>query len=317
MFEYPSDSSSIINQAKQWDDSFTDSTRLIWDKLMSWFELLVSMLPNIVLAIIIIFFFYVIAKTNARYSFRVFRRIAGSEAIGLLLTNVASFLLFLLGLSIALSVLSLDKAVASILAGAGIIGLALGFAFQDLTVNFISSIIIAVKRPFAIGDLIESNGFFGTVKLMHFRSVILENTTGQSVIISNRAMLENAVVNYNYSGRRRVDLVVGVSYGENLKEVKNLTLQTISELPLVLPNWKVELFFEEFGDSSINFVVRFWIQFQRQAEYLEARSEAIMAIHEAFNQNNITIPFPIRTLDFGIKGGKDLSEMMDSEKDKP
>lgn len=310
MLQYPIDSSTLIDQAKKWDDSFTNSTKLIWGKLMTWFELLVSMLPNIVLAIIIIFLFYLISKINARYSYRVFRRIAGSEAIGRLLTNVASFLLFLLGLSIALSVLSLDKAVASILAGAGIIGLALGFAFQDLTVNFISSIIIAVKRPFAIGDLIESNGYFGTVKQMHFRSVIMENTLGQSVIISNRAMLENAVVNYNYSGRRRIDLVVGVSYGEKLKEVKELTLKTISELPFILPNWKIELFFEEFGDSSINFVVRFWIKFSRQAEYLEARSEAIIAIHEAFNQNDVTIPFPIRTLDFGIKGGKELSEII-------
>ncbi|MEZ4885163.1 MAG: mechanosensitive ion channel [Chitinophagales bacterium] len=312
MLQYPTDSSSLIRQAQQWDDSFTDSTKLIWGKLMNWIELLISMLPNIVLAAIILFFFYIIAKGNARYSYRVFRRVAGSEAVGQLLTNIASFLLFLLGLSIALSVMALDKAVASILAGAGIIGLALGFAFQDLTVNFISSIIIAVKRPFAMGDLIDSNGYFGTVKQMHFRSIILENTSGQSVILSNRAVLENPLVNYNFTGRRRVDLVIGVSYAENLRQVKELTTQTISELPIVLPNWKIELFFEEFGESSINFVVRFWIQFSRQAEYLEARSEAIMAIHEAFHQNNITIPFPIRTLDFGIKGGKELSTIIKS-----
>lgn len=301
IFENPSDSTSFINKARQWDDSFTRSTKLIWGKLSDWFDLLVSMLPNIVLAAILLLVFYILAKANARYSYRVFRRIGGGEAIGRLLTNVASFLLFLVGLSIALSVLSLDKAVASILAGAGIIGLALGFAFQDLTVNFISSIIIAVKRPFAIGDLIESNGYFGTVKQMHFRSVIIENTSGQSVIISNRAMLENAVVNYNYSGRRRVDLVVGVSYSENLREVKKVVLQVVSELPFILPNWKVDFFFEEFADSSINFVVRFWIPFQRQAEFLDARSEAIMAIHETFNKKGITIPFPIRTLDIDEK----------------
>ena len=310
MLQYSPDSTSLFQKAQKWDDDFANSTFLIWGKLMSWLELLISMLPNIVLAILIVVFFYSIAKTNGRYSYRVFRRIGGSEAVGRLLTSFASFFVFLLGLSIALSVLSLDKAVASILAGAGIIGLALGFAFQDLTVNFISSVIIAVKRPFAIGDLIESNGYFGVVRQMNFRAVILENTSGQSIVLSNRSVLENPLINFNYGERRRVDLRLGISYAEDLKAVRELSIQTISELPFVLPDSKIELFFEEFGDSSINFVARFWIQFRRQAEYLEARSETIIAIHEAFNEHDISIPFPIRTLDFGIKGGKELATII-------
>ncbi len=308
MLQYSSE--DIFNQAKKWDDSFTDSTMLIWEKLIHWFELLVSMLPNLILALLVLIFFYTIAQTNARYSYRAFRKVGGNEAVGRLLTSFASFLVFLIGVSISLSILSLDKAVASILAGAGIIGLALGFAFQDLTVNFISSVIIAVKRPFAIGDLIESNDYFGKVKQMNFRSVILENTKGQAVVLSNRSVLENPLINYNYTGRRRVDLSVGVSYGDDLKTVKHLTIQTISQLPFVLPNWKIELFFEEFGESSINFVLRFWIKFSEQSDFLDARSEAIIAIHEAFNQEDISIPFPIRTLDFGVKGGKELSEVL-------
>jgi len=314
MLQYFPDSSSLLNRTREWDDSFTDSTMLIWVKLMNWLELFISMLPNLVLATIILVLFYFIAKTNSRYSYRVFRKIGGSEAVGRLLTSMGSFTIFLIGTSIALSVLSLDKAVASILAGAGIIGLALGFAFQDLTVNFISSIIIAVKRPFAIGDLIESDGHFGIVKEMNFRSAILENTAGQSIVLSNRSTLENPLVNFNYTGRRRVELKMGVSYAEDLEEVKKLTIKTISKLPFVLPNQKTELFFEEFGDSSINFALRFWIQFRQQSEYLEARSNAIIAIHKVYNQNNISIPFPIRTLDFGIKGGKELSEIISTSK---
>ncbi|MGB1241222.1 MAG: mechanosensitive ion channel family protein, partial [Chitinophagales bacterium] len=196
MLQYFPDS-SLLNKTKEWDDSFTDSTILIWVKLMTWLELFISMLPNIVLATIILVLFWFLSKTNSRYSYRVFRRIGGSEAVGRLLTSMGSFLIFLVGASIALSVLSLDKAVASILAGAGIIGLALGFAFQDLTVNFISSIIIAVKRPFAIGDLVESDGYFGIVKEMNFRSVILENTAGQSIVLSNRSTLEHPLTNFN------------------------------------------------------------------------------------------------------------------------
>ena len=196
--------------------------------------------------------------------------------------------------------MSLDKAVASMLAGAGLVGLAIGFAFQDLIINFISGVIIAFKQPFNQGDLIATKGYVGIVKKMNFRAVMMETADGKWVIIPNRVVLEDAIINYTYTGRRRVDLQVGISYNEDLEFVQQLTIETIKQLECIANNSSVEFYYEAFGDSSINFVTRFWINFEHsEASFLKARSEAIILIYKAFKKHNINIPFPIRTLDFG------------------
>jgi small conductance mechanosensitive channel len=105
-------------------------------------------------------------------------------------------------------------------------------------------------------------------------------------------------------------LKVGVSYGEDLEQVRAVTLNAIKALPDLLAREDISLYYTEFGDSSINFELRFWINFKKQPDYLQARSEAIIAIKKAYNKHNISIPFPIRTLDFGIKGGEKLNEVL-------
>ena len=129
------------------------------------------------------------------------------------------------------------------------------------------------------------------------------------MIIPNREVLQNPVTNYTKTHDRRVDLEVGVSYGDDLEKVKEITLNAVRKLENLLPDKEVQLYYKEFGDSSINFVVMFWIRYLDESKFLAARSSAIMNIKKAYNENDITIPFPIRTLDFGIKGGEKLSDM--------
>jgi small conductance mechanosensitive channel len=109
-----------------------------------------------------------------------------------------------------------------------------------------------------------------------------------------------------------VDLEIGVSYGDDLEKVRRVAIRAVEKVSVRKPDTEVELFFEEFGGSSIDFVVRFWIDFAaRQADYLRARSEAIERLKRAFDANGITIPFPTRTLDFGVRGGEKLSEVLE------
>src|SRR5690606_1260096 len=117
------------------------------------------------------------------------------------------------------------------------------------------------------------------------------------------------IVNYSTYGKRRIDLAVGVSYGEGLRRVKKIVLETIDAMNNVIDPEKTIFSYTGFGDSSIDFEVMFWISYPDNPSYLDMRSEAIMAIKEAFDNADIMIPFPIRTLDFGIKGGEKLSEI--------
>lgn len=289
----------------------------IYDKLFGWAEALIVMLPNFLLAILIFCAFYFTGKFIRKWLEKPLARVIHTRAILDLLLSMLSLAFIAVGFFVALSVLQLDKAVTSLLAGAGIIGLALGFAFQDIAANFVSGVLIALRKPVQIGDLIESNDFFGVISRINLRSTIIRTMPGQQVHIPNKDIFSKPIVNYSVSGRRRVDLDCGVSYGDDLEKVREVTLGAIRSIPYLDKSTEVELFYKEFADSSINFTVRYWISFKKQADYLKAMSDGIMAVKKAYDENDITIPFPIRTLDFGIKGGEKLTEQLSVLEKKP
>lgn len=280
------------------------------DKLERWGHSLFLLLPNIVLAILLIVFFWLLAKVVDRTLRKILRRFSvGHEIIDL--TAVVVFVVITItGLFVALDILGLDKTVTSLLAGVGILGLALGLAFQSTGENYVAGIYLAIRRPFQVGQVIRSNDFYGVVEKIALRSTSLRVPEGQLVYLPNKKIFDNAIVNYSDSGQRRVDMKIGVSYGDNLEKVKRVAIEALSAIEHRDTSKPVELFFDEFGDSSINFEIRFWIDFHRQPDYLAARSEAVMRIKAAFDANDITIPFPIRTLDFAQVGGETLESQL-------
>jgi small conductance mechanosensitive channel len=125
-------------------------------------------------------------------------------------------------------------------------------------------------------------------------------------------VFENPNQNYTTSGRRRIDIRAGASYGDDLEKVRRIAVRALEQVSARKADTDVEFFFEELGESSIDFVARLWIDFtSKQNEYLAARSEAIERLKSAFDENGITFPFPIRTLDFGVRGGEKLSEVLE------
>ncbi len=281
-------------------------------KLTSWGNGLVELLPNLVVAVLVMIAAWLAARVAARITRRLADRASARGAIQNLLASLAKIIVLSLGLFVALGVLKLDKTVTSLLAGAGVVGLAIGFAAQDLAANFLSGTLISLRRPFGQGDLIETEGHFGTVERIDLRVTRLRKPTGELVLVPNRLVLESPLVNFSESGRRRVDLRLGVSYDDDLDLAKRLALEAVEGIDGRLTDRDAELFYEEFGDSSINFVVRFWVPFQRQPDLLGPRSAAIERIKTAFDANGISIPFPIRTVDFGIRGGVTLTEALDA-----
>ncbi len=281
-------------------------------KLTSWANTFAEMLPNLLVAILVVVLFWVVARFACSAAERALERVNTHAAARQLISNFLRVGILIAGVVVALGVLNLDKALASILAGAGIAGLAIGFAFQDLAGNIISGIGLAVnqKWPFKIGDIIETNGVFGVVDQIHLRTSIIRTLDAKMVVIPNKQIYQSPVVNYSVAGTRRVDVSCGISYGDDLEKVKKVVKEALSGLSTRDTSKDVEVFFEEFGGSSINFIGRFWVDYKRHPDFLDARSDAIIAIKRAFDENDIMIPFPIRTLDFGIRGGEKLEEML-------
>ncbi|WP_420460188.1 mechanosensitive ion channel family protein [Neolewinella sp.] len=287
----------------------------LFDELRRWWALILRNLPNLLLAAIVIVVGYVVTGFMKKYFNKISRRLIHDATVAGLLSSVLTALLVLAFIFLTLSVLNLTGVVTSLLAGAGVIGLALGLAFQDPILNLFSGILLSVRSLFRVGDLIEVRDYFGKVQEVTLRHTTLMTLQGQDVMIPNKIVAQEPIKNYTKLGMRRVDLSCGVSYGDDLEKVRQITLDAVKARVAYDKDRKVELFFNEFGDSSINYTLRFWLSDRKsgQADFLEAQSEAIMAIKRAYDENDIMIPFPIRTLDFGIKGGEKLSEMLSTE----
>ena len=289
---------------------FNDAYDIVIGKVEEWIKSFFEMLPNFVVALFVLILFYVLGKLARRLVGNLLSKITNNKTITSLLETIIGISIVGIGVFIALSVMQLDGAVTSLLAGAGIIGLALGFAFQDIASNFISGVILSIRHPFGIGDIIETNEFYGTVQKLNLRNTIIRTVTGQIVYVPNKRVFENPLQNFTTTGLRRIDLSCGISYGDDLENVREITTKAVQNVENVLDENGIEFYYDEFGDSSINFKVRFWVRFRTNPEFWSARSEAIIAIKKAFDENDIMIPFPIRTLDFGIRGGEKLNSML-------
>lgn len=284
----------------------------LWTTLTDWLDSGVQMLPNLVLAVLVTAIAFVLADRIARLARGGLQRVTENrQVVGLAEILLRTFLR-IAGLFAALAILNLDGVVTSLLAGVGVVGLALGFAFQDIAANFMSGVLMAIQRPFRVGDLIETQDYFGTVTSVDLRTTTVRTPKGEDVLLPNKDVLNNALVNFTRTPDRRVDVEVGVAYADDLRVARKAVVEALEGLEGRQQSRPVEVFFTGFGGSSIDLVARFWVGANAQRDFLSARSEAILTINDALAEAGCTIPFPIRTLDFGAGsvGGKRLDEVL-------
>ncbi|MCO4754959.1 MAG: mechanosensitive ion channel family protein [Bacteriovoracaceae bacterium] len=294
-----------------WDHlDITNASKLLLNKVELWIEAFIAALPNIVVAVIVIVLSFLIGKIIRKLSAKLVGKITHNKAVVRLLQTLIYITVVTTGIFVALGILNLDKTVTSLLAGAGVIGLALGFAFQEIAANFIAGVLLAFRKPFSIGDLVEIGNYYGKVTNINMRTTTIQTLQGLDAIIPNKKMFTEAFINYTANDSRRMDLSVGVSYGDDLDKVEKLAIESLEKIKERDDTKDIEFYYKEFGGSSINFDIRVWLKFKGEKDYLKVRHEAIKQIKLAFDANDVDIPFPIRTLDFGIKGGQNLADSL-------
>ena len=275
----------------------------VFSKLSAWADTAIDMMPNVAVAVLVVTVAWFSARVLERAVTKALRHLSrgsGETQLPGLLGALVRVGAVASGVFFALSVLHLDKAVTSLLAGIGVIGLALGFAFQDIAANLISGVMLALKKPFVAGDVIEYGQQSGTVLQIDLRDTRIRRFTGEIVIVPNRRLLEQELINVSTAGGRRIDLVVGVSYDADLELAQAAACRAVESLEHVLltDDHAVEALFTGFGASSIDIQVRFWVDYAEDPmAYVRVRSEAVKAIKREFDEVGLQIPFPIRTLD--------------------
>ncbi len=281
--------------------NFNDSIEGIWEKLGEWTDSLILSLPNFILAILVFTLFVIAAKYVGKLLGRILRFKVKQDSIREITIKIVKVLVIVLGFFVALGLLNLDTILTSVLAGAGVVGLAIGLALQGTLNNTFSGILLSFLPELQIGDWIENNGYAGRVVEINLRSIVIKEADNNYVVIPNSQVVDAPFKNFSRTKRSRVMLDCGVAYDSDLEQVQDLTITTLSEIFPQKGNEEIEFMYKEFGDSSINFVVRFWANVSSNREILIARSKAVIAIKKAFDANDINIPFPIRTLEFTNK----------------
>lgn len=284
-------------------EDLTTTVGKLAGKLADWLDALVLALPNLVVALVVVVLAAVAARVVRRalhaVLLRASERTHSARNVVDLLATLAYVVVLAVGTFIALGVLRLDGVVTSLLAGAGIVGLALGFAFQDIASNVIAGVMMAVRAPFVIGQTVETNGVTGVVTDLALRSTTIETAIGTRVIVPNAKVFGEVIVNHSARGEQRVDVTCGVAYGTDLRRAQAVAVAAGEGVDGRVAARPVEAFFHTFADSAVEFTLRVWFPFTGLRSRAEATSRVVIALHEAFDREGIEIPFPIRTLDLG------------------
>lgn len=220
----------------------------------------------------------------------------GKEAVLLLGERAVRFLVVMVGLIVILDHLGFN--ISALLAAVGIVGLALSLAAQDTIANMISGVIILMDQPFRAGDRIEIQELntWGDVVSIGLRSTRIRTLDNRLVIVPNSSISNNQVVNYTYPDPRyRIQTEIGVAYGTDLRQVRQVITEALQGIEGVIPEKPVEILFWEFGDSAMMLRVRWWIE-----SYIDARRSTDRvneAMYQALEQAGIEMPNPIMTVE--------------------
>jgi len=286
---------------------------LIEEKLNTWLETSVQHIPNLIVAIIFIIFFSIFVSIVGKILRNVLRKAFESKETADLIAGILKTCLMIAGIFVALDFVGLKGTVTSLLAGAGIIGLAIGFAFQDMSENLIAGVAMGIRKPFKIGDVVEADGVFGSVQAINLRNTLVETFSGQLEIIPNKILFRNILTNYSVKGERRVEVPVSISYADDPDHAANIIVEALNKCDFVIKKEETNVFAKGFGDSAVDLVTWFWIDYPGEPGFMVARHEAIALIKKTLEEADILIPFPIRTIDFAAKGGKELGEVLNSD----
>jgi small conductance mechanosensitive channel len=201
--------------------------------------------------------------------------------------NLARMLLMLFVIIAAINALGVQTA--SLIALVGAAGLAVGLALQGSLSNFAAGVLIVLFRPYKVGDWIEGGGVSGAVEEVQILTTVLKTGDNKRVIIPNSQIMGSTITNYSANETRRVDLVVGVSYGDDLDKVRKELEGLVAADDRILKDPAVTIAVSELADSSVNFVLRPWV---KTADYWGVHFDLTEAIKKRFDEVGISIPFP-------------------------
>ncbi len=206
-------------------------------------------------------------------------------------------LVFLTGTYVVLRVAGLTQLALTLVGGTGLLGLAVGIAFRDITENFLASIFLSVQRPFETGDLVEVTGVTGYVQQLNVRTTVLMTLDGNLVQIPNATIYKSALVNFSANPNRRESFVVGIGYDDSIDQAQEVAREVLANHPAVLHDPEPWVLVNDLGKATVNLTIYFWLD-GHQHSWLKVRSSVIRLMKRAFQESGISMPDEAREVIF-------------------
>lgn len=274
-------------------DDAGEAANLVLDTIGDLVEGFLANLPLIGIALALFVIGLFVARWVGRGAHRGLTR-TGVDANALpVIERLIRLVVIVAVLLLALSVAGVD--VGAALATLGIVGLALAFALQNILENFVSGILLLVRKPFRVGDQIRTGDFEGTVDDIDLRVTRIIDYDGETVLVPNSDVFTNPLVNLTRRGRRRSRVMIGVDYRDDHDAARAVIHDAVAAVDGVLSSPDVEVYLTELGDSSVNFEVRYWTA-PDIASVRRVQDRVLSAAKTAIEGAGMTIPWPIRTL---------------------
>ena len=275
-------------------------TEIFEQKWETWWQSFIRLLPNILLALLVFIAAVYVGRFVKKGLYRISIRVSGKSSFSSFFATAIQVVIMFIGLFIALDILQLNKALSSLLAGAGIVGIILGFAFQDITSNFISGIYIAFKKPFEVGHTVKTNDFIGHIEEIQLRSTTIRTFSGLHLMIPNKEIIQKPMINYSLTNERRIELEFYINHTSDLDIAHKASMEAIAKINYLYPGKAIEIYFNDFTYTAIKVSIWFWIDNHQPPGYMVARHDAIYNLTQSLKEQNIPLVQPFAAEQFGM-----------------
>jgi small conductance mechanosensitive channel len=242
---------------------------------------------NIALAIVV----FIVGRLIAKGLIKVLKRLLVRAKVDSMLVefigSIASAALLLFVIIASLDMLGVDTT--SLIAMLGAAGLAVGLALQGSLQNFASGVLLIIFRPFTVGNVIEAGGIIGKVEKITIFNTVMLTPDNREIIVPNGAIYGGTITNISARETRRIDMVFGIGYGDDIKKARDIMMQSMESDERILKDPAPVVAVSELADSSVNFVVRPWVN---ASDYWDVKWDITEKIKLNFDAQGVSIPFP-------------------------
>jgi small-conductance mechanosensitive channel len=251
----------------------------------------VAMVPLLLMALGVVWLANLLGRWLANH-LHIVRLDSRNPYLGTLVRRAIRTGLLLAGLLVALDLLEATALVTAVLGSAGVVGIVLGFAFRDMAENYLSGILLSLRRPFEPGDHVRVDSYEGKVVSLSTRNTVMMTLDGNELRLPNATVFKAVLLNFTHNPRRRFSFQLGVAYAEDLRAAQDLGVATMAAMQGVLADPGPSASIERVGDSAVTINYYAWVD-QRQTDFVKARSEAIRLVKTALEDAGMDLPEPI------------------------